>query len=108
LHKRLKEFANSIKADSVILFGSYAKGTETKESDIDLLVVSDENSIEKTALTFKTKYNLSIKPVVIKPEDFKNIKTDNPSFYNDLLEFGIILDGTEFFFKEAYKNAKII
>lgn len=105
LYKRLKEFINSIKANSIILFGSYAKGTETKESDIDILVVSNEKDIEKTAMTFRTKYILSIKTVVIKPENFKNIKIDNPAFYNDLVEFGIILYGMEFIFKEAYQNA---
>jgi len=108
LYKRLKEFINSIKANSVVLFGSYAKGTETKVSDIDILVVSNEKNIEKIASTFKTKYNISIKPVIVKAEDFKNIKKDNPTFYNDLIKFGIVLDGLEFFFKEVYKNAKII
>jgi len=29
----------------VILFGSYAKGTQTDESDIDLLVVTDDNFV---------------------------------------------------------------
>jgi len=108
LYKRLKEFINSIKANSVVLFGSYAKGTETKVSDIDILVVSNEKNIEKIASTFKTKYNISIKPVIVKAENFKNIKKDNPAFYNDLIKFGIVLDGLEFFFKEVYKNAKII
>ncbi len=108
LHKRLKEFINQIKADSVILFGSYAKGTQIKDSDIDILVISNAKNIEKIASTFRTKYNLTIKPIVIKRGDFKNIKRDNLTFYNDLIEFGIILEGIEFFFKEVYKNAKAI
>ena len=108
LYKRLREFCELINADAVILFGSYAKGTNIKKSDIDSLVVSNRKNIEKIALTFKTKYNLPIKPVVIKPNDFKNIKTHNAAFYNDLVEFGIVLDGLEFFFKEVYKNAKIV
>lgn len=108
LHKRLREFANSIKAHSVILFGSYAKGTQTQRSDIDVLVVSRKKDIDKTARTFKTKYNISIKPLVIKPKEFRNIKTDNLSFYKDLVEFGIVLSGTEFLFEEVYKNAKVV
>lgn len=107
LYKRLKEFINLIKANSVILFGSYAKGTETKESDTDILVVSNEKNIEGIASTFKTKYNLAIKPVIVKVEDFENIQKENPTFYNDLIEFGIVLDGSEFFFKKVYKNGKI-
>lgn len=108
LYKRLKEFVNLIRANSVILFGSYAKRTETKGSDVDVLVISGEKNVEKIALTFKTKYNINIKPVIVKAKDFKNIKRDNPTFYSDLVEFGIVLDGQEFFFKEVYKNAKDI
>jgi predicted nucleotidyltransferase len=106
LYKRLIEFVESIDCINVTLFGSYAKGTERKGSDIDLLVVSDKKGIENIAKTFKTKYNLTINPVVISPDDFKNIKKDNPTFYSDLIKFGIILYGIDFFFKEVYKNAK--
>lgn len=108
LCKRLKEFMGLIKTDSIILFGSYAKGIETRESDIDLLIVSNERNIEKIALTFKTKYNILIKPVIIRPEDFRNIKIDNEIFYNNLVNYGILLYGIEFFFREVYQNAKII
>ncbi|MBU0535790.1 MAG: nucleotidyltransferase domain-containing protein [Nanoarchaeota archaeon] len=106
VYKRLKEFADSIKASSVILFGSYAKGTETKESDIDVLAVSDDGSAEKAASILKTKYDITIKPAVTGIKDFRNIKSDNPEFYKDLVEFGIVIDGMEFFFKEVYSNAK--
>lgn len=106
LLKRLSEFCGKIQAHSVVLFGSYAKGTETEKSDIDVLVVSDERNIEKTALTFRTKYNIAINPVVVKPNDFKNIKEENPAFYRDLVKFGIVLYGLDFFFKEVYKNGK--
>ena len=39
--KRLRE----IKPEKVILFGSYAQGTETAGSDLDLLVVTHHNEI---------------------------------------------------------------
>jgi len=102
--KVIKEFAESIEDKAaIILFGSYAKGTETPESDIDLLVVSKNKNIPKIASIFKTKYALIIRPVVINPKDFKNIKKDNPAFYDDLINYGIIFDGFEFFFKEVYR-----
>ena len=105
LYKRLKEFANSAKANSVILFGSYAKGIETKDSDIDILIISKEKNVDNIISIFRTKYNISIRPIIIMPDDFKNIKIDNKPFYEDLMEFGIILEGIEFFFKEVYQNA---
>lgn len=103
LYKRLKEFADSIRADCIILFGSYAKGTETEKSDIDLLCVTNERDVERKAAVFKTKYNITIRPVVVRPDDFKNIKKDNEAFYNDMVMYGIMLTGHEFFFKEVYK-----
>jgi predicted nucleotidyltransferase len=94
---------NSVKAECVVLFGSYAKGTETEKSDVDLLCVSNEKNIENVANIFKTKYALTIRPVVIRQSDFKNIKRDNETFYRDMVEFGIVLSGLEFFFKEVYR-----
>lgn len=106
-HKKIfnaiKEFIKLVESRCVVLFGSYAKGTETPKSDIDLLVVSKNKNILKIASTFKTKYALIIRPVVISPKDFKNIKKENPTFYNDLVEYGIIFDGFDFFFKEVYE-----
>ncbi len=101
-YKRIKEFIQSIEAISVILFGSYAKGTEIETSDIDILVVSHKREAEKTALTFKTKYNVSFNIVIIKPSDFKNIKKDNSVFYDELVTFGIVFYGIEFFFNGVY------
>lgn len=101
LYKRLKEFSDLAKASCIVLFGSYAKGTEQPGSDIDLLCIGNK-STEPLAATFKTKYDIVIRPVIIKQANFKDIKTDNPAFYSDLVEFGIVLKGTELFFKEVY------
>ena len=104
LYKRLYEFIDEIKLkESVILFGSYAKGTETGKSDIDLLLITRNKNVEKIARMYETKYNITIRPVVVAPLDFKNIKRDNPAFWEDLIEHSIILDGVDFFFREVYK-----
>ena len=106
LYKRLKEFSATAKARAVVLFGSYAKGTETRTSDIDILCVSNEKNIESLASSFKTKYGINIRPIIIKPENFKNIKRDNPPFYADLVEFGLMINSMEFFFEEVYGDEK--
>jgi predicted nucleotidyltransferase len=41
LNQFLREVSKSIKVDQMIIFGSYAKGTATPDSDIDVLVISD-------------------------------------------------------------------
>lgn len=105
IYKRLYEFLNEIQLEGIaIVFGSFAKGTENKNSDIDLLCVTNRKNVRKIAQTFKTKYNLNIQAIVVKISDFKNIKKDNPTFWDDLIEYGLILDGLDSFFKEVYKN----
>jgi len=99
----LEEFIEKISNDnliSVIIFGSYAKGEERKESDIDILcVVRKKDGIEKIALSLVHKYNKKITPVVVLAKDFPNMKKDNPSFYEDLIKFEVILCGIEFSYK---------
>ena len=101
--KIIKEFTGLIESKCAVLFGSYAKGTETSKSDVDLIVVSNNKNVLKTASTFKTKYAVTIRPVMISANDFKNIKKDNIIFYNDMIKYGIVFDGIEFFFKEVYR-----
>ena len=105
IHKRLYGFVNEISPEGpAIIFGSYAKNTETKKSDIDLLCVTTKNNVGKLAQEFKTKYDLNIQVLTVKPSDFKNIKRDNPVFWSDLIEYGIVLDGLDYYFREVYKN----
>jgi len=105
LYKRLYEFLDQLNLEgSAVIFGSYAKGTETKNSDVDLLCVTNKKDFQNIARIFKTKYNINIQPVIIKISDFKNIKKDNPPFWIDLIEYGIVLDGLDIYFKEAYLN----
>ena len=105
LYKRLYEFINELNLeDSAVIFGSYAKGMQTKNSDIDLLCVTNKKDIQNIVQIFRTKYNINIQPVVVKISDFKNIKKDNLQFWMDLIEYGMVLDGLDLFFKEAYLN----
>lgn len=107
IYRRLYEFLNEIKLEPfgiAILFGSFAKGSETKNSDVDLLCVTNKKNVREIAQTFRTKYNLNIQAVTVKLSDFKNIKTDNPVFWSDLLTYGIVLEGLDYVFKEAYRN----
>jgi predicted nucleotidyltransferase len=103
LYKWLYEFLNKVNPEGpAVVFGSFAKGTETKNSDVDILLVKNKNDAKTSAQVFKTKYGINLQPVVVKPSDFKNIKKDNLQFWNDLIEFGIVLDGLDLFFKEVY------
>ena len=87
----------------IILFGSYAKETNTEESDIDLIVILDSNEIPDTfekrmankLLVRNCIYELSreiaIDLVVYTEAEYNIIKSNNTSFYNEISESGKIL-----------------
>ncbi|MFH1174165.1 MAG: nucleotidyltransferase domain-containing protein [archaeon] len=104
-YKRLYECLNDVNPEGpAILFGSYAKGTQTAESDIDLLLVTNKKNVRSALQVYKTKYAMNIQPVLVRTSDFMNMKKDNPQFWNDILTYGVILDGVDRFFKEVYIN----
>jgi len=114
--ERLKEFSknnrivfnalskvNDENIDFLAIFGSYAKGTQTKDSDLDVLCVSyNKKGDESNIKSLKYETNLEFAPVVIPKIEFKKIKKENEIFWSDLVKFGIIFKGYELFYSEAY------
>jgi uncharacterized protein len=47
IHKVAQSIANQFRPDQIILFGSYAYGKPTPESDVDLLIVMETTLREK-------------------------------------------------------------
>jgi predicted nucleotidyltransferase len=77
LRRRLRGLGNE-----VVLFGSCAEGTDSKESDVDILVVaSDKEAAEKTVRKAKSGTGRRISPVILKPLEFSELKEEDPSFY---------------------------
>ncbi|MBN1804697.1 MAG: nucleotidyltransferase domain-containing protein [Sedimentisphaerales bacterium] len=77
--EKIEEFGQRIGvefgAERVILFGSYAKGTVTKDSDIDLLVVA------KTDLAPSERYSAVRRLIADVPASF-DIIVKTPEEYN--------------------------
>ncbi|WP_066640157.1 nucleotidyltransferase domain-containing protein [Desulfolucanica intricata] len=77
---RLAQSLNkNIKVDSVILFGSYAKGTADKDSDVDIAVISPEfgrNPLKDKQLVYRTIVKENIEPYfeihTFTPSELKN------------------------------------
>jgi predicted nucleotidyltransferase len=104
----LTEFINKISSPnlvSCIVFGSYAKGEQREDSDIDILCIAAKRyDIEGVALSLRHKYGKRISPLVIQAKDFKNIKKENPTFFLELKQFGIVVYGREMFYNLVYGN----
>ena len=83
----------------MILFGSYAKGTATKKSDIDLLfVVQNEQDIEKTRKKIKSvlsSTNIKVEFEIITTEWLIKMFEERHSVGREVLEGSIILHGAE-------------
>lgn len=92
--------------DVCVIFGSYAKGKETKKSDIDILCVyiDDKEKSESWIASIQRKYNLTIHSVVMPRTEFGKIKNENPAFWEDLLNYGITFKGHELLYYYAYQT----
>ena len=86
----IEEVAKKYEIDAIILFGSYAKGNNTEDSDIDIAIISkDFNDIydDMAKLMLLTwDIDARIEPHPIKTEDFE--EKSNP-FIQEIINTGI-------------------
>ena len=89
IERYIKEISKKFNIKEVYVFGSYAKGTNHEDSDIDIAVVLDSNSdtidlmVELMILT--QKIDLRIEPHPIKTKDFEE---GNP-FIDEIKSTGV-------------------
>jgi uncharacterized protein len=101
LNKRLQSIGKKIKkdyrAERVILFGSYAKGNATEDSDVDLLVVAPtkERFFERMAsvrrLIRDLRDGLAVSPIVLTPVELEKRRRAGDPFVREILETGVSL-----------------
>ena len=100
--KLLKEFSANDDIKCVILFGSYAKDNASDTSDVDVLCVADaDTEIDAIARSLSHKYGIRINPVKVR--SIKDIETDNRAFYEDMVEYGYVIKGLEYFYEQVYR-----
>lgn len=99
MKKALDEFISILKEkfgdkiEKIIVFGSYARGEYSEDSDIDVLIVTKEFDIslekEISAISFKIllKYSVDISPKVYSAREFKE-RMDSP-FMMEIKKHGV-------------------
>ena len=94
ISERLKK---EYKAQKVILYGSYAKGEATEDSDVDLFIIAPTNErfFQRMAtvlgLIRDLKKGIPIEPIVLTAEEVeKRIKVGD-QFIQEIIEEGIYL-----------------
>jgi len=88
----IKKISEYYKIDAVILFGSYAKGTNNTDSDIDIAVVSSDikDKFDDGAKLISLTWGVDtrIEPHLILTEEFKENETP---FIDEIIRTGIEL-----------------
>ncbi|ABP95209.1 MULTISPECIES: nucleotidyltransferase domain-containing protein [Metallosphaera] len=83
----------------VILFGSYARGNYTNNSDVDILVVSDKLPKDPRE-AFRMAYRIEeprVIPTAYNTEVFLKKLRDGSTFLLEVIEDGVIMCGDEGF-----------
>ena len=101
IYARLIEISKRLKkeysAQEVILFGSYATGKATKDSDVDLFIIAStkERFFERMATVKRLIRDLRdgfpVSPIVLTPMELEKRKKAGDQFVRQILESGMIL-----------------
>ncbi|MFH1210135.1 MAG: nucleotidyltransferase domain-containing protein [archaeon] len=105
ISKLTEKFISEI--HSIVLFGSYAKGTSTKKSDIDLMFIVNDlknkelrESIERESASYQYSYNIKISPIITNIEELKKmLKSKELNVGKEVKEYGISFYGHEIFWR---------
>jgi predicted nucleotidyltransferase len=77
----------------VILFGSCAEGTDTEDSDVDILILAEEKEkVRMQVGRFGSKIERKISAIIVNPDDFMKLKKADKPLY-ERIERGILLWG---------------
>ena len=94
IEKEIIERLMPLQPEKIILFGSYAAGRATDDSDIDMLVIMpfDGSSINKSAemrLSLSSKYSIDL--LVRTPQQIKRRLELGDCFYQEIMDKGKVL-----------------
>lgn len=102
----LKENLSSLNIKFAFIFGSTAKGTEKSTSDIDLLIISDENDSDLSKIIFKIQKQLKkeINFILWSEKDFKEKLKSKNTFLDNIIYQKLWITGDEDEFSRIIKE----
>jgi predicted nucleotidyltransferase len=96
LPQAIERLVTTLKPEKIILFGSYAYGNPTPDSDVDLLIIKDGNK----------KQNYTIASLALYPRQFPvDIIVKTPKEVSEALKGG---KDNSFFIREILKKGKVL
>lgn len=83
---KLRQFSRK-----VVLFGSCSQGTDAKESDVDLLIITTEKEwIRKITSEFNQENERKVAPVVVSMNEYVLLRKEDRPLYENI-ERGVVL-----------------
>lgn len=91
----IEEIASE-QALSSAIYGSFADGTFNEESDLDLIIIGEESSVERDlAVKFEKKAGRSVQLTIIPYFKWEKRKKSNDAFAAEIMEKHILVKGAE-------------
>lgn len=101
LRKLILEIVERIKKEydpeKIILYGSYAYGKPTEDSDIDLFIIKDTDKrrvdrfVEVDRLIYNPNLKISVSPLVYTPKELQERLLLGDDFVREILQRGEVL-----------------
>lgn len=99
---------------SIVLFGSTARGKQTRLSDIDIFIAVSSDDDKKTKALIKEaesvcvslgyEFNKTISPITVSVSEFRNMIRKKQDFIKNLLKDGLVLYGESAYYTEIIKS----
>jgi predicted nucleotidyltransferase len=95
--KVVEKIKNEYQPEKIILFGSYAYGTPTEDSDIDLFIIKETEKerifrfAEVKKLIYEPERRIAISPLVYTPAELDERLSLRDDFLEEILEKGEVL-----------------
>ncbi|MBI2935005.1 MAG: nucleotidyltransferase domain-containing protein [Chloroflexi bacterium] len=97
LSRAVERIVKEYNPEKVILYGSYAYGKPSSDSDIDLLIVKDTDKrrtdrfIEVSRIIYEHGNHISISPIIYTPEEIEERLAIGDDFITDILSKGKLI-----------------
>jgi predicted nucleotidyltransferase len=97
IERIVKQIAEGYQPIKVILFGSYAHGKPTEDSDIDLLIIKDtsERFIDRWVavreLIADPMRRVPVEPIVVTPHELHQRLSRGDQFFQEIVDRGKLL-----------------
>lgn len=98
LSKKIKDVIKDVPYQKLILFGSYSRGTNTQNSDIDLLLVTRKNILIRQKMDLATRLRkqfaekrMDVDVIIKNEQEIRDLQDKQGSIVYQAMREGIVL-----------------